>query len=108
MAVDPMTGGRREKRYGCGISRAFRRISRSMGRNAFRIFHLDDRLRQSIQVRMLEREIEDGFRDLGEFIYTRIQDEPLDDGDLTLLDLMRTELARRLEEKKSLGLSQKT
>ena len=107
MAVDPMTG-RRDKHYGRGIARAFRRMSRSMGRSAVRIFHLDDRLRQSIQLRMLDREIEDGYRDLGEFIYTRIQDEPLNDGDLTLLDLMRTELARRREERKSLGPSRKT
>jgi hypothetical protein len=54
--------------------------------------------------RLLDRNLEAGYRDLGEFLYARLQGEPLEEGDLTLLDLQRTELARLKEERDGLEI----
>ena len=91
-----------ERNYGRGVSRGLRRMGRSFGRIAVRVFHLDDLLRKGMRRRLLDRNLEAGYRDLGEFLYARLQGEPLEEGDLTLLDLLRTELARIKEERNAL------
>ncbi len=93
-----------ERNYGRGVSRGLRRIGRSLGRIAVRLFHLDDLLRRGMRRRLLDRNLDAGYRDLGEFLYTRLQKEPLEEGDLTLLDLLRTELARLREERNALDI----
>ncbi len=93
-----------ERNYGRGVSRGLRRMGRSFGRIAVRVFHLDDLLRRGMRRRLLDRNLEAGYRDLGEFLYARLQNEPLDEGDLTLLDLQRTELARLKEERDGLEI----
>ncbi len=93
-----------ERNYGRGVSRGLRRMGRSFGRIAVRVFHLDDLLRRGMRRRLLDRNLEAGYRDLGEFLYARLQGEPLEEGDLTLLDLQRTELARLKEERDGLEI----
>ncbi len=93
-----------ERSYGRGVSRGLRRMGRSFGRIAVRVFHLDDLLRRGMRRRLLDRNLEAGYRDLGEFLYARLQGEPLEEGDLTLLDLQRTELARLKEERDGLEI----
>ena len=93
-----------ERNYGRGVSRGLRRMGRSFGRIAVRVFHLDDLLRKGMRRRLLDRNLEAGYRDLGEFLYARLQGEPLEEGDLTLLDLQRTELARLKEERDGLEI----
>ena len=93
-----------ERNYGRGVSRGLRRMGRSLGRIAVRVFHLDDLLRRGMRRRLLDRNLEAGYRDLGEFLYARLQGEPLEEGDLTLLDLQRTELARLKEERDGLEI----
>ncbi|MCL4485991.1 MAG: hypothetical protein M1537_06645 [Nitrospirae bacterium] len=92
-----------ERNYARGVGRGLRRAGRSFGRNAVRFFHLDDMLRKGIRRRLLDRNLEEGYRDLGEFLYMRLQGESLAEGDLALLDLMRTEIARMEEERKALA-----
>ncbi len=85
------------------MTRGFRRMRRILGRSAMRIFYLDDFLKRGMRLRILDRYIEEGYRNLGDFIYSHHQEGALKEGDLTLLDLMRTELARLSEERKGLG-----
>ena len=66
-----------------------------------------------IRMRLLDLELERAYRDLGEFLYARLQPDPLDEGDLVLLDLMRNEIwrleeERRLAEGKARGHDRRT
>ncbi|MGC8528593.1 MAG: hypothetical protein ACP5OP_00120 [Leptospirillia bacterium] len=99
MALDPIEG-RKVRRYSRGLSRGFRRASLAILRSGADFFRLDHRLRGGIRMRLLDLEIEKAHRDLGEFLYAHLQPEPLDEGDLVLLDLMRNEILRLEEERR--------
>ena len=92
-----------KRNYVRGVSRGLRRAGRSFGKSAVQFFHLDEMLRKGIRRRLLDRNLEEGYRSLGEFLYTHLQEDPLEEGDLTLVDLMRTEIARLEEERTALG-----
>ena len=99
MALDPIEG-RKGRQYSRGLSRGLRRASLALLRSGADFFRLDHRLRGGIRMRLLDLEIEKAYRDLGEFLYARLQPEPLDEGDLVLLDLLRNEIWRLEEERR--------
>ena len=99
MALDPIAGPK-GPRYSRGLSRGLRRATLSLLRSGADLLRLDHRLRGGIRMRLLDLEIEKVHRDLGEFLYARLQPEPLDEGDLVLFDLMRTEIWRLEEERR--------
>ncbi len=60
-------------------------------------------VRGSLRSRFLDRKIETGYRDLGEFIYIHShQSEMMEEGDLVLMDLMLNEIMRLSDERKRL------
>lgn len=89
-----------KSRYSQGLSRGMRRFGVSLMRRGTALLRLDHRFRGGIRRRLLDLEIEKATRDLGEFLYARLQSEPLDEGDLVLLDLLRTDILRLEEERK--------
>lgn len=64
-----------------------------------RLFRLDDRIKASLRLRVLDQKIEELHRDLGEFLYNHSHGAGLEEGDLVLLDLMRNELLRLSDER---------
>ncbi len=99
MAFNPI-GGSVKSRYSRGLSRGLRRFGVSLMRRGASLLRLDHRFRGGIRRRLLDLEIERATHDLGEFLYARLQPEPLDEGDLVLLDLLRTEILRLEEERR--------
>ena len=99
MAVDPIEAPR-GPRYVRGISRGLRRATLSLLHSGAGLLRFDHRLRGGIRMRLLDLELERAYRDLGEFLYARLQPDPLDEGDLVLLDLMRNEIWRLEEERR--------
>jgi len=86
-----------------GVHRGARRFRKGLGNLIQRLFRLDIVVRESLRRRLLDKKIEESYKDLGEFIYSHGQQQEVEEGDLVLMDLMRGEIVRLSEERTGPG-----